>query len=362
MKAILEVGRLLAEAKEALPHGAFGRMIDTDLPFTARTAQMLMAIGADPRITNAKYVSHLPASWGTLYELTKLDDKTFDEKLADGTIRPDMMRRDIIAEEVAVESRDAQLPANDRVVAPRRVEPKDSRDYAPTPPWATRALMEIVLPTLTVQPIASVLGSMWEPAAGEGHISGVLEEYGQTIASDIADYGSAGRMAPAWWRVLNFLDDKETVPAADWIITNPPFNKAEEFALRAIALANDGVAMFVRWQWIEGVGRYDRLFNVHPPTLVCPFAERVPLHMGRWEPDGDTMTAYCWVVWFKRSPAWGTGLPTLLRWIPPGQRLALTRPDDRERFTAHPVIARSSIADDGSPTNPLTGEISEAAE
>jgi hypothetical protein len=39
--------------------------------------------------------AHLPASWGTLYELTKLDDATFEEKIADGTIRPDMERRDI---------------------------------------------------------------------------------------------------------------------------------------------------------------------------------------------------------------------------------------------------------------------------
>jgi N6-adenosine-specific RNA methylase IME4 len=93
--AIVDVGRLLMDAKAALPHGSFGQMIELDLPFTARTAQMLMAIAADPRLTNPKHVSHLPASWGTLYEISKLDDRQFNDAIADGTIKPDMDRRDI---------------------------------------------------------------------------------------------------------------------------------------------------------------------------------------------------------------------------------------------------------------------------
>jgi hypothetical protein len=37
----------------------------------------------------------LPPHWGTLYELTKLSDDEFEEKLADGTINPEMERKDI---------------------------------------------------------------------------------------------------------------------------------------------------------------------------------------------------------------------------------------------------------------------------
>jgi hypothetical protein len=33
--------------------------------------------------------------WGTLYELTKLDDDTFDQKLHDGTINPEMQHKDV---------------------------------------------------------------------------------------------------------------------------------------------------------------------------------------------------------------------------------------------------------------------------
>lgn len=98
VEAIIETGRLLTEAKASLPHGEFGTMIEAELPFGARTAQMLMAIAADPRLTNRNTVSHLPPSWGSLYELTKLDDQTFKEKIEDGTIRPDMERREIATE------------------------------------------------------------------------------------------------------------------------------------------------------------------------------------------------------------------------------------------------------------------------
>lgn len=93
--AIIETGRLLSEAKAALPHGEFTAMIATDLPFNRKTAHKLMAIAADDRI-----VSHgrqLPAAWTTLYELTRLPDKTFDAKLKDGTINPRMERKHVAA-------------------------------------------------------------------------------------------------------------------------------------------------------------------------------------------------------------------------------------------------------------------------
>jgi hypothetical protein len=349
VKAILEVGRLLAEAKDALPHGAFGKMIDTDLPFTARTAQMLMAIGSDPRITNPKHVSHLPASWGTLYEITKLDDTAFEAKIADGTIRPDMMRRELAPDpqpDLAPEHvTPAPLPNGARAIMGSRVEASDSLDYFPTPPWATRALMERVLPQLGISAIASAT----EPACGEGHIAEVLREYCDDVfASDIFDYGYGDA-------VVDWLDHEQACNTlnTDWTITNPPFgDKAVPFFERSLDLANIGVALFVRLQWLEGVGRYDKVYRDTPPTLVAFFAERVPLCKGEWKPDGDTATAYVWLVWVKGMK------PQAPFWIPPGQREALTHLDDAARFTTHPVTKQSPrLADDGSLTDSKTGEI-----
>lgn len=92
VESVLEAGRLIAAAKVDLPHGAFLEMIKTALPFGASTAQRLMRIAADERLSNAAHVLHLPPSWGTLNELRKLDDDTFKARIADGSIRPDLER------------------------------------------------------------------------------------------------------------------------------------------------------------------------------------------------------------------------------------------------------------------------------
>lgn len=109
--SIIRAGRLLAEAKERLDHGEFTPMVEVDLKMSPRTAQRLMAIGADARLANPTHVSLLPPSWGTLYVLTRLDDATLAARFADGTIRPDMQRRDIaqVAKRARRAEREAEL-------------------------------------------------------------------------------------------------------------------------------------------------------------------------------------------------------------------------------------------------------------
>jgi N6-adenosine-specific RNA methylase IME4 len=94
-EGIVETGRWLVRAKDALEHGEWTQLIEHSLPFKPHTAQRLMAISRDERITNPAHVRVLPNAWGTLYELTKLDDTSFQHRITDGTIRPDMERRDI---------------------------------------------------------------------------------------------------------------------------------------------------------------------------------------------------------------------------------------------------------------------------
>jgi Protein of unknown function (DUF3102) len=89
---ILKMGRTLIAAKKALEHGAFEKMIERDLPFDASTAQRLMKIARDSRICKAAHGQLLPATWRTLYELTKLPDKAFEQAAASGAIHPKMTR------------------------------------------------------------------------------------------------------------------------------------------------------------------------------------------------------------------------------------------------------------------------------
>ena len=180
-----------------------------------------------------------------------------------------------------------------------RIEPHDSLDFFPTPPWATRALCE----WLGVEQSSSVL----EPACGEGHMARPLAEYFATVdSSDLFDYG--------YGRVEDFLFPT-IAGRPDWIITNPPFRLAAQFAKTAIERARHGCALIVRTAFLESGGRYRELFSASPPSDILQFAERVPMHKGRLDRHGTTATAYCWLVW--RHGATGTQF----HWIAPCRKL-----------------------------------------
>jgi hypothetical protein len=125
------------------------------------------------------------------------------------------------------------------------------------------------------------------------------------------------------WPVRDYLFP-EPLPRVDWTITNPPFRLAEAFIERALQTSTEGVAVIVRSAFLEGQGRFGRLFDPHPPTTILQFTERVVMHRGRVVADGSTATAYCWLIWQHQFRARGTAA---FRWIPPC-RARLERPGD----------------------------------
>lgn len=220
------------------------------------------------------------------------------------------------------------IPKGSTSVMNRRIEPPDSLDFFPTPPYATRALfMHVLHPDM-------VFKTVWEPAAGEGHMAEVIREFvARVYASDVFDYGvgyDVGSFVGAG------LDVIQCPFRPDWVITNPPFNLAVDFTLRALREAKEGVAILARSNWIESESRYEKLFRDFPPTIVAQFVERVAMIKGRWDPDASTATSYAWFVWkldkidYSRLCGW-TGIH-----IPPGRKRALTKTDDRQRFAALP--------------------------
>ena len=94
--AIIDAGRLLLEAKAALSHGEFTPMVENSLPFGRQTAFRLMAIAEHSILSNVTHVQHLPSSWGTVYELTKIPDEPLQQMLGDGTIHPDIRRSEVV--------------------------------------------------------------------------------------------------------------------------------------------------------------------------------------------------------------------------------------------------------------------------
>lgn len=203
-------------------------------------------------------------------------------------------------------------------VMQQRSEPHDSLDDFPTQPWGTRALCEVVLP----QNALSVGRSVWEPACNRGYMARPLAEYFSRVdTSDIFDYSvqwpDHPQNGPGQQRVTDFLfpgseSGMQQAQGVDWIITNPPFRLAEEFIQRARAIANLGVAMLVRTAFLEGVGRYQRLFRKSPPTVVAQFTERLPMVKGRIDRKASTATSYAWLVWAADNRS-----PRPFFWIPP---------------------------------------------
>lgn len=204
-------------------------------------------------------------------------------------------------------------------VMSQRTEAKDSPDDFPTPPWATRALVEHVLGDKNARKKESCL----EPACGAGHMAKALKEYfGQVHYSDAYDYG--------YGDIRDFLAESYPIASHDWVITNPPFRLAEEFLLRSLQVAKCGVAILARTVFLESAGRYNTIFRHNPPSKFAQFVERVPMVKGRLDSKATTATGYAWFIWEMGSKS-----SAELVWIPPCRR-DLERNGDYEDAVRHP--------------------------
>ncbi|WP_109808403.1 methyltransferase [Sphingosinithalassobacter portus] len=221
------------------------------------------------------------------------------------------------------------------VMQRRRVAP-DSLDYFPTPPFATRALIEFL--KSIGEDLATA--SAWEPACGEMHmVRPMREAFTSVRASDVHSYGDH--------ELLDFALIGGGEPSVDWVITNPPFRLAEAFIGTAMQVALRGVAMLVRSAFLEGEGRWRTLFRETPPSWVLQFTDRVVMLEGRLVRRGAvdpfaaragdkaaSATAYVWLVWLKSDA--GEMADTRLRWIAP----ACARLEREGDYPTYPVAAQ----------------------
>ena len=122
---IFETGRLLIEAKKALPHGGFEIMVRDQLPFGARTAQMFMSIAQSPVLANPNNGAFLPPYWRTLYDLSRLEPEELEAGFRRRLIKPELQRKDLPT--IVKKIRRAM---GKRVVWRRRSEPSRPRPTA----------------------------------------------------------------------------------------------------------------------------------------------------------------------------------------------------------------------------------------
>ena len=133
---------------------------------------------------------------------------------------------------------------------------------------------------------------IWEPSSGHNLIVDVLRSYGYYVRStDIFDYGCQDE-------VIDFLN--YTKQWSGDIIMNPPYEEAEHFVEKALDLVapHCKVVCFLRLLFLEGQGRYKRLFKDSPPKTIYVFSKRQVCSKNDDFTEGSAV-AYCWMVWEK---------------------------------------------------------------
>jgi hypothetical protein len=140
-----------------------------------------------------------------------------------------------------------------------------------------------------------------EVACGDGAISRVLIAAGhEVISSDLIDrgFGTGG---------VDFLTT--TKRSADAAVTNPPYERADEFAQHLIKLGVRKFALLCRLAWLEGQDRLRTLWRHGKLARFWVFSPRQTLWRGdddAAEDDGG-QTAYAWFV-FDLGHSEGTTL------------------------------------------------------
>lgn len=146
-----------------------------------------------------------------------------------------------------------------------------------------------------------------EPCIGGGHMANGIEEYLSskkifhnitTIGTDIKDRGYRNDS----WELtygLDFFADDYPIDKADWIIMNPPYSVIEPFVIRSLEIAEKGIIMLARLQFLEGSGRYENILKENPPTDVYVYVDRIQCWKNGIEPEGSSAQAYAWFVWDK---------------------------------------------------------------
>lgn len=216
-------------------------------------------------------------------------------------------------------------------------------NFFPTPPWAARAGGELVR---MLDPGARTVA---EPACGQMHMAGPLSEmFDAVFASDVHPWGPNIVMDFLTTEDLRIGEDRP-----DWVISNPPFAKAEAFVEQGLKVARRGVAMLCRLAFVESVGRHPLMTR---KAMTAPFSERVPMQLGSWNPDLSSATAYAWFFWMQPEAlamsrfrpaieaAWDMGC-TLERLIPPGTCERLTREDDRQVYAGEAPSPQLELAE-----------------
>jgi hypothetical protein len=155
-------------------------------------------------------------------------------------------------------------------------------------------------------------------------MSRVFEEAGYDVVSfDKYNRGYGG--------VCDFFDIKEKYAN---LVTNPPFSIAEDVLAHALELAQNKICLLLRLAFLESQRRYQKFYQLNPPSRVLVFSERLSIYPKNYEIKAGGTTSYAWFCWDVLDPLRGK---TSLEWIAPGAK-GLDQPNAMPAFDDNGVI------------------------
>jgi len=165
-----------------------------------------------------------------------------------------------------------------------------SADFYPTPPEAIRALLS---PQGDGDRIRH-LGSVWEPACGDGAMVREIRAAGIPVcASDMIDRG-----CPDSWQADYFTCLRSRCPV---VITNPPYNLANgaggaRWVRHAVEMPGwSYLALLLNAEW-ERSQAVRKLLREHPYSYAWHLGWRID-----WTGAGSPANWHTWFVWDRDS-------------------------------------------------------------
>lgn len=162
-------------------------------------------------------------------------------------------------------------------------------DFYATPAEVTRALLSVEGDRIRR------LSTVWEPAAGAGHMVDALRDEGlDVIASDLIDRGLEG------CAIRSFYDFNRHTRPARCLVTNPPFKECNSrggyrWLKHALTLGLDYMALLLPSQWPYARGLRP-FFDTWPPATEYKLAWRIDWGKGKSSPANHS-----WFVWSGRD-------------------------------------------------------------
>lgn len=148
-------------------------------------------------------------------------------------------------------------------------------DFYPTPPEVTVALLEV----------ETFVGSIWEPACGDGTMARLLATKGNKVAGSDLNPRGYGTKA-------DFLAIRPRPMQNTSIVTNPPFGKvAQQFIEHGLAFQPRKMALILKSSYWHADTRHD-LYERCQPARIYKLTWR-PDFLGLGRPTMEVM----WCVW-----------------------------------------------------------------